>query len=113
LQPVYTLHQRYTMSTADRFLVSINNDERLLYSAPGAKLIDVLAKHGIYLPSACGSTGQCGLCKVRVLETASGLTDAERKRLTPENTSPDITMEGVNDHGKSSQQTEIPDETRC
>ncbi len=47
----------------------INNNPERAYQVPiGDKLLNVLSSKGIYLPSACGGGGTCGLCKVIVNE---------------------------------------------
>ncbi len=37
-------------------------------AAIGQRLLDVLTRSGVQLPSACGGAGTCGLCKARVVE---------------------------------------------
>ena len=55
--------------------------------AGGTYLLDAARRLGVKLPSECDGRGQCDTCAVIVEEGAtllSGLTDAERERLTPE-----------------------------
>lgn len=48
---------------------AIDINARKTVDAPiGQQLLAVCQQAGIYLPSACGGAGTCGLCKVRVLE---------------------------------------------
>lgn len=47
--------------------IDINNGAKAIDARDGDLLIDVLASNGIHLPSACGSSGKCGLCKVTVI----------------------------------------------
>jgi len=50
---------------------------------PGATLLAALRDQGIFIPSACGGHGACGLCKVRVDRGAEpGLTEKELWHLT-------------------------------
>lgn len=55
--------------------------------AEGTYLLDAARRLGVRLPSECDGRGQCDTCAVIVEEGAtllSGLTDAERERLSPE-----------------------------
>ncbi|HEY0079473.1 MAG TPA: 2Fe-2S iron-sulfur cluster-binding protein [Pyrinomonadaceae bacterium] len=55
--------------------------------AEGAYLWDAAKRMGVRLPAECNGRGECDTCAVIVLEGAtllSGLTDAERERLSPE-----------------------------
>lgn len=61
--------------------VSINNGKRVLEAKEGEMLIDVLSAQGIHLPSACGSKGNCGLCKLKVVEPEIPFTKHELERL--------------------------------
>jgi Na+-transporting NADH:ubiquinone oxidoreductase subunit F len=42
------------------------NDTRQLTVQRGETLLQGLARHGIYLPAACGGRGSCGQCRVRI-----------------------------------------------
>lgn len=46
------------------------NDERELTVRGGRSLLSTLQDEKIFIPSACGGRGSCGLCKLRVLEGA-------------------------------------------
>ncbi len=46
--------------------VSINNGERELTVEPGGNLLSALGNEKIFLPSACGGGGTCGMCKCQV-----------------------------------------------
>ncbi len=58
------------------------NDKKNIEANEGTLLIDALSAQGIYLPSACGSSGKCGLCKVKVSNAAPISTDSEIRLLT-------------------------------
>lgn len=62
--------------------VNINNGKRVLEAKEGEILIDVLSAQGIHLPSACGSKGNCGLCKLKVTKPEIPFTKAEFERLS-------------------------------
>jgi Na+-transporting NADH:ubiquinone oxidoreductase subunit F len=46
------------------------NDEKEFTAQGGKPLLGTLAAQEIFIPSACGGRGSCGLCKVKVLEGA-------------------------------------------
>jgi len=54
------------------------NESRSFSAFPGISLLQALKDENIFLPSACGGRGICGLCRLRVLEGASeSLTQPE------------------------------------
>ncbi len=59
--------------------VKINiNDERELEVKPGNSLLQTLAEEQIYLPSACGGKGNCGMCKCQVMEGGGSILPTEK-----------------------------------
>ena len=58
--------------------VNINiNGERDLEVEPGNSLLATLANEQIFLPSACGGGGNCGMCKCQVLEGGGTILPTE------------------------------------
>ncbi|MBP9994411.1 MAG: NADH:ubiquinone reductase (Na(+)-transporting) subunit F [bacterium] len=58
--------------------VNINiNDEKSLKVEPGSSLLATLANEQIFLPSACGGGGNCGMCKCQVLEGGGTILPTE------------------------------------
>lgn len=63
------------------------NGRRVLTVDGGRPLLGTLKDEGIFIPSACGGRGSCGLCKVKIAGTAGAplatelpwLTDSERR----------------------------------
>jgi Na+-transporting NADH:ubiquinone oxidoreductase subunit F len=53
------------------------NDEKEITVAGGKNLLSVLSGEKIFIPSACGGRGTCGLCKLKVLEGAGPLLPTE------------------------------------
>ncbi|HBI81443.1 MAG TPA: NADH:ubiquinone reductase (Na(+)-transporting) subunit F, partial [Bacteroidales bacterium] len=53
------------------------NDERNLEVEPGGTILSTLSNNGIFLPSACGGGGTCGMCKCRVLEGGGSILPTE------------------------------------
>ena len=56
----------------------INDDPKHTYQVGiGDKLLNTLSSQKIYLPSACGGSGTCGQCKVKVVEGGGHLLPTE------------------------------------
>ena len=59
--------------------VRINiNDERDLDVKPGNFLLQTLSEEQIFLPSACGGKGNCGMCRCQVLEGGGSILPTEK-----------------------------------
>jgi len=56
--------------------ILINNDKQITVQG-GKALLSVLTEEKIFIPSACGGRGTCGLCKLKVLEGAGVLLPTE------------------------------------
>ncbi len=75
---------------ARRKLVAMGNvsitldgvDQPPLDVAAGGTLLSTLAEQRIFIPSACGGKGTCGVCKVTVLEGGGALLPTERSHVT-------------------------------
>jgi Na+-transporting NADH:ubiquinone oxidoreductase subunit F len=65
----------------ESFSVTINQGTILLVNG-GNSLLRCLSDNHIYLPSACGGRGLCGLCKLRIINDTGPLQPAEIKKLT-------------------------------
>jgi Na+-transporting NADH:ubiquinone oxidoreductase subunit F len=58
--------------------VTINEDAaKALRVASGDTLLSVLARNHIFIPSACGGKGSCGVCKVNVREGGGSILPTE------------------------------------
>jgi Na+-transporting NADH:ubiquinone oxidoreductase subunit F len=58
------------------------NKERRLNVPVGGKLLGVLGDNGIFVSSACGGGGTCGLCTVKLLSGSAGILPTERGHIT-------------------------------
>jgi Na+-transporting NADH:ubiquinone oxidoreductase subunit F len=61
------LFAKKTLTPQGEVEVNINEGERKLTVQPGSSLLATLSGNGIFLPSACGGGGTCGMCKCQVL----------------------------------------------
>ncbi|MCP3958011.1 MAG: NADH:ubiquinone reductase (Na(+)-transporting) subunit F, partial [bacterium] len=58
--------------------VTINDDpEKALKVASGGTLLGTLSANQIFIPSACGGKGSCGVCKVNVTEGGGAMLPTE------------------------------------
>ena len=58
--------------------IAINDDpEKSLTVATGNTLLSTLAENKIFIPSACGGKGTCGVCRVKVTEGGGALLATE------------------------------------
>ncbi len=58
--------------------ILINGDpDKALTTAAGGTLLATLAENQIFIPSACGGQGTCGVCRVKVLEGGGSILPTE------------------------------------
>ena len=53
------------------------NEEKVLDVEPGSTILTVLSNQNIYLPSACGGGGTCGMCKCQIFEGGGSILPTE------------------------------------
>ncbi len=54
------------------------NKEKEIDTNPGGTILGTLSDHDIFLPSACGGKGTCGMCKCQVLEGGGTILPTEK-----------------------------------
>ncbi len=57
--------------------VNLQINERDMEVAPGSNLLSTLSSNGIFLPSACGGGGTCGMCKCQITEGGGSILPTE------------------------------------
>jgi Na+-transporting NADH:ubiquinone oxidoreductase subunit F len=57
--------------------VTLNINDKTLEVAPGSNLLSTLSGNGIFLPSACGGGGTCGMCKCQITEGGGSILPTE------------------------------------
>ncbi|NOX17561.1 MAG: NADH:ubiquinone reductase (Na(+)-transporting) subunit F [Chlorobi bacterium] len=63
--------------------IEINEDPEKTIEVPiGGKLMNVLAEHKIFIPSACGGQGTCGECRMIVEEGGGDVLPTETSKLS-------------------------------
>jgi len=63
--------------------ILVNNDQDSLIKTPaGGKLLQTLANEGLFLSSACGGGGTCAQCKCKVLDGGGSMLATEKSHFT-------------------------------
>jgi len=70
------LYARKKLTPQGKVKMTIN-DEKELEVEPGGTILSTLSNNGIYLPSACGGGGTCGMCKCQVTEGGGDILPTE------------------------------------
>ena len=58
-------------------LVNLLINDRDIVVSPGSNLLSTLSGNGIFLPSACGGGGTCGMCKCQITEGGGSILPTE------------------------------------
>lgn len=72
---IILLYAREKLTPSGDVRLKINDREMSV--SPGANLLFTLSSNGIYLPSACGGGGTCGMCKCQILEGGGSILPTE------------------------------------
>ena len=70
------LYAKAKLTPSGEVTIIINEDKELVVS-PGNSLLTTLSEQQVYLPSACGGGGTCGMCKCQVLEGGGEILPTE------------------------------------
>jgi Na+-transporting NADH:ubiquinone oxidoreductase subunit F len=63
--------------------IVVNGDEsKAIVTRAGGTLLGTLADQRIFIPSACGGKGTCGVCTAKVLEGGGAVLPTERSHIT-------------------------------
>ncbi len=74
--------RRRLVATGD-VCIRINGDaERDIRTTAGGTLLGTLAEHRLFIPSACGGKGSCGVCTLRVIRGGGAVLPTERTHLS-------------------------------
>jgi len=66
----------------DRTIVINDDEEKSLAVASGMTLLSALVSNDVLLPSACGGSGSCGMCRCRVLAGGRDIMPTELSHLS-------------------------------
>ncbi len=70
------LYAKAKLTASGEVTIDING-ERQLTVEPGNTLLTTLADNGVFLPSACGGGGSCGMCRLQVTEGGGDILPTE------------------------------------
>ena len=73
---IILLYARQKLSPQGDVKLTIN-DEKEIVVEPGSSILTTLSNNGIFLPSACGGGGTCGMCKCQVVEGGGSILPTE------------------------------------
>jgi Na+-transporting NADH:ubiquinone oxidoreductase subunit F len=70
---------KFQLVSAAEVKIIINDDEsKSLVTQVGSSLLNVFVEKKIFIPSACGGMGSCGVCKVHVHEGGGAMLPTEK-----------------------------------
>jgi Na+-transporting NADH:ubiquinone oxidoreductase subunit F len=72
---VMLLYARYKLTPQGDVQLKVNDKEFTV--SPGSTVLSTLSNNEIFLPSACGGGGTCGMCKCQVLEGGGSILPTE------------------------------------
>lgn len=76
------LYAKKRLTPSGKVKLSINGGEREIETESGSTLLTTLGENGVFLPSACGGGGSCGMCKCQVLEGGGEILPTETNFFT-------------------------------
>ena len=73
---VILLYARQKLTPQGDVKLTINEDKEIIVN-PGNTILTTLSNNGIFLPSACGGGGTCGMCKCQVIDGGGSILPTE------------------------------------
>jgi Na+-transporting NADH:ubiquinone oxidoreductase subunit F len=71
------------LTPSGKVKISVNDDEEKSFDTEaGSSLLDTLGDRGVYIPSACGGKGSCGVCTVKVHEGGGEMLPTELSHIS-------------------------------
>lgn len=74
--------RRLLVATGEVAIVINDDTSKAIRTPAGGTLLGTLAAHGIFIPSACGGKGTCGVCTATVLAGGGAVLPTERGHLS-------------------------------
>ena len=72
------LYAKARLTVSGKVSININDGEKTLSADAGGTLLSTLSANEIYLPSACGGKGSCGMCKCQVTAGSGEILETEK-----------------------------------
>jgi Na+-transporting NADH:ubiquinone oxidoreductase subunit F len=82
LVAVLILARNRLVATGDVTILVNDDQSKAIHTAAGGTLLATLAANKIFIPSACGGKGTCGVCKAHVLDGGGSLLPTERSHIS-------------------------------
>ena len=74
---------RRQLVAAGEVTIVINDDPaKALRTTAGRTLLDTLSSSKLFVPSACGGKGSCGVCTVKVIDGGGAILPTERSHIS-------------------------------
>ena len=70
------LYAKKKLTPQGEVTLTINDDKEIVVE-PGSTILSTLSNNGVFLPSACGGGGTCGMCKCQVFEGGGSILATE------------------------------------
>ena len=71
------LYAKKKLTPSGSVTIEINDGDKKLEVEPGSSLLSTMSNNGIFLPSACGGGGTCGMCRCQVVEGGGTILPTE------------------------------------
>jgi len=109
LVSVLSLLEKKVIGGGDCKVLINGDDEKSPTVSSGTNLLSALANEKIFIPSACGGGGSCGMCKVQITEGGGDILPTELPHLTRKERSECVRL-SCQLKVKNDMEIQIPDE---
>jgi len=79
---VFLMVARSKLVNSAAVTININEGEKALSANAGTNLLNVLSAEKIFIPSACGGKGSCGVCKVHIHSGGGSMLPTEEGHIS-------------------------------
>jgi Na+-transporting NADH:ubiquinone oxidoreductase subunit F len=79
---VVVLTAKAKLVNAEEVTIDINHGTKQIKTAAGQTLLNALSANKLFIPSACGGKGSCGVCKVDVHEGGGSMLSTEASHIS-------------------------------
>ena len=76
------LYAKTKLMPSGEVTININDGTKEFVVSPGSTLLSTLSENGVFLPSACGGGGSCGMCRCQVVEGGGDILPTETNFFT-------------------------------
>lgn len=76
------LYAKKKLMPSGEVKITINDGAREFTVSPGSNLLTTLGENGVFLPSACGGGGSCGMCRCQLIEGGGEILPTETNFFT-------------------------------